>query len=241
MNKLRLEALSDAVFGIVLTLLVIEIRVPEFVEKLSGAKLDSSLLHSLEELLPLFFAYFLSFMIIASYWFTHNFLFSLLAQNLNRKLINLNFIFLAFLSLIPFSSHLLGRYPESKIAVFVYALNIALVGLITAFSRNYIFDEPTIKNPEFSQINITKQDMVHGSVRVLIGFFGALAAVALSFVDTRASIVLLILQAVILIVPGLVQMFGNITGLNKNMVLHNRWAFLEEGNGTTKSDTKSRK
>ncbi len=235
MNKFRLEALSDAVFGIVLTLLVIEIRVPEYATKLVGAKLDKELLHSLEELLPLFFAYFLSFMIIASYWFTHNFLFSLLAKNLNRKLINLNFIFLAFLSLIPFSSHLLGRYYDSKIAVFVYALNIALVGVITAFTRNYIFDEPSIENPDFSNINTTKQDMVYGSIRVLIGLVGALAAVALSFIDTRVSIVLLILQAVVLIVPGLVQLFGNITGLSRNMVLHNRWAFLEE---TTKPEKK---
>lgn len=100
MSKFRLEALSDAVFAIVMTLLVIEIKVPELYGKFS----EEGLLHGLEELLPLFFAYFLSFTMIATFWYTHNFLFSLMAKTVNRNLMNLNFVFMAFLSLIPFSS-----------------------------------------------------------------------------------------------------------------------------------------
>ena len=53
----------DAVFGIVLTLLVIEIKVPELHSKFS----EGELLHNLQELTPLFLAYFLGFAIISSY------------------------------------------------------------------------------------------------------------------------------------------------------------------------------
>jgi uncharacterized membrane protein len=211
MSKLRLEALSDAVFGIVLTLLVIEIRVPEIIESFT----ESKLIHGLEELLPLFFAYFLSFMILTTSWFTHQFFFSLMAKTLNRKLVNLNFIFLAFLSLIPFSSHLLGSYPDSRIAVFVYSLNITLMALLTMVIREYIYKEPSIENPDLKTIGFTKIDLVYGIVRIWISVFGAAFAVLMSFVDTRISIVVLILQAVILAVPGMVQSVTKLFNLDK--------------------------
>lgn len=220
MHKTRLENLSDAVFGIVFTLLVIEIRVPEFVEKVT----ESKLIHGLEELLPLFFAYFLSFMILSTFWFSHSFFFSLMAKNVTRKLVNYNFIFLAFLSLIPFSSHLLGRYPESRIAVFVYALNIMLMAILNWVIREYIYIEPKIENPHLKEIGLTKKDLIHGVIRIGIGVFGALLAVFASFVSTYLSIIILVLQAVILAVPGLVGWFSSVTRLDKMVKLKGKWA-----------------
>jgi uncharacterized membrane protein len=220
MSKFRLEALSDAVFGIVLTLLVIEIRVPEFVEKVT----ESKLIHGLEELLPLFFAYFLSFMIISTQWFSHSYFFSIMTKTLTRKLVNYNFIFLAFLSLIPFSSHLLGRYPQSRIAVFVYALNIFLMSILTWIIREYIYNEPKIENPDLKEFGITQKDLIYGVIRIGIGTYGSLLAVALSFVNTYASIAILLAQAIILAVPGFVQLFAKITTLDKIIKLKGKWA-----------------
>jgi uncharacterized membrane protein len=217
MSKFRLEALSDAVFAIVMTLLVIEIKVPELHSKFS----EGELIHSLQALSPLFFAYFLSSAMIASFWFTHNYLFSLMAKTLNRNLMNLNFIFMAFLSLVPFSSHLLGVYPESKAAVLIYSLNIALLAGINWMIREYVYNDPAIENPQSHEINISHKDLVYGVVRIAVTVLGSVLAVVLSFLSTYVSLVVLVLQAVILIVPGAVKVLTKVLGL-ENMKIKSR-------------------
>jgi uncharacterized membrane protein len=222
MYKFRLEALSDAVFAIVMTLLVIEIKVPELVEKFS----DSALLHSLEEKLPLFFAYFLSFTVIATFWYTHNFLFSLMAKTLNRSLMNLNFLFMAFLSLIPFSSHLLGQYTQSRVAVLVYSLNIATMAGLNWWIREYVYSNPKIENPNFHDVMVTKIDLIHGTMRVWVGLAGSILAVILAFISTYFSLFILILQAFILIVPGMIGLLTKLLRL-EHMKLRGSLAKLE--------------
>jgi uncharacterized membrane protein len=165
MNKLRIENLSDAVFAIVFTLLVIEIRVPMLDNSVFSEK---ALWMELRHLTPLFFAYFLSFTILISYWFIHNFLFSILAKNLNRHLTTINFIFLAFVSLIPFSSSLLGEFSQSKIAILVYSLNIAFLAVLSYLIREYIIHTPSIENPKLVEVNLTKEDLLYGTVRLIV-------------------------------------------------------------------------
>jgi uncharacterized membrane protein len=217
MSKFRLEALSDAVFAIVMTLLVIEIKVPE----LHTAFSEGELIHSLQALSPLFFAYFLSSAMIAGFWFTHNYLFSLMAKNLNRNLMNLNFVFMAFLSLVPFSSHLLGVYPSSKTAVFIYSLNIALLAGINWMIREHVYNDPAIENPKPNETNISHIDLVYGIVRIAVTVLGSVLAVAVSFLSTYVSLIILVLQAAILIIPGAIKILTNILGL-KNMKIKSR-------------------
>jgi uncharacterized membrane protein len=138
-------------------------------------------------------------------WFAHNFLFTIKAQNVTRKLMNANFIFLAFVSLVPFSSALLGEYSQSKTAVFVYSLNIALIGICNYVIREYIYRSVDIKLPDLVKLNFTDLDTFYGTVRMAIAVFGSLLAVLLSFlVDTRISIGLLVLQSIVLVTPGAV-------------------------------------
>ncbi|MBC7472270.1 MAG: DUF1211 domain-containing protein [candidate division SR1 bacterium] len=222
MSKFRLEALSDALFAIVLTLLVIEIKIPELYEKFT----EDALLHSLQEKLPLFFAYFLSFTMLATFWYTHNFLFSLMSKSVTRGLMNLNFIFMAFLSLIPFSSHLLGQYTQSRVAVAVYSLNIAIMAGLNWWIREYVYSNPKIENPKFQEVMVTRKDLVYGTVRVWVGFAGSILAVAVALISTYISLFVLILQAFVLIVPG---MIGLVTKLFKleNMKLRGSLAQLD--------------
>lgn len=126
MNKARLEALSDGAFAIIFTLLVIEIRVPEHIEQMTNA----GLWHALTELAPLFLGYVVSFLVIAMFWISHSFFFSVFVKNIDRKLVGLNLLYLMFLALVPFSSHLLGRYADLQLAVFVYGLNVLAIGLM---------------------------------------------------------------------------------------------------------------
>lgn len=210
MTKFRLEAISDAVFAIVMTLLVIEIKVPHLKEYSSASLIDG-----LIELLPLFFAFFLSFAMLTATWFTHNFMFTLLAKNITRKLVNANFIFLALICLVPFSSALLGEYPQSKVAVFVYSSNILAIGIFNYLIREFIFKDANIENPDPKELNLTNIDLFYGTVRIGITVIGSLIAMLLSFVSTYASLALLVAQVIVLIVPGLVGWFVRIFGLER--------------------------
>jgi uncharacterized membrane protein len=233
MFKFRLDAVSDAVFGIVLTLIVIEIKVPHLKDGFSEYGLQKGLI----ALLPLVGAYFLSVMLVVSYWYTHNFLFSLMSKTLNRGLMNLNFLFLSLISLVPFASALLGEYPQSKTAVIIYSTLIATIALSAAYIRNYIFDNPNIDNANRIELNMDEKDLIYGTVRLYIGLFGSLIAVAVSFWSTYASIILLIIQALILLIPGAVRLFSKFTRLDQ-IKLHPKWQEYTEVKQKVKSTKK---
>jgi len=115
MSKNRVEALSDGVFAIVITLLILDIRVPD-VEY-------NQLLSSLIALLPRIFAYVISFGVIGVYWLAHHQSLQLIGR-LNGFLIWLNFLYLLAVSFMPFPTALLGRYPMQPIPIVIYGLNL---------------------------------------------------------------------------------------------------------------------
>jgi len=111
MSKARIENLADAVFAITLTLLVLELKIPES---------STNLIEGLHEILPALFAHLLVFVTLTTYWFTHHYLVTIFAKKIDRHLANANILFLFFLSLLPFSANLLGRHLVDPVAVIVY-------------------------------------------------------------------------------------------------------------------------
>lgn len=89
--------------------------------------------------------------------------------------------------------------------------------------RKYIYADPKIENPTTEEFQMDKKDLVYGVVRVGIGVIGSAFAVVLSFISTYISLVILLLQALILITPGMVAWLTNSTGLI-NMKLKGRLA-----------------
>lgn len=120
----RIEALSDGVFAVAMTLLIIDIRVPELTFKPDLAELGRAVLG----LWPHFATYAVSFLIVGLYWVSHHLLFDLIRRS-DRGLMWLNMFFLLFVVVIPFSTALLGRYNDNHFAVFFYGVNMIFVGL----------------------------------------------------------------------------------------------------------------
>lgn len=113
--KARLEALVDGVFAIAMTILVLEVKVPELANGRSAAKLAGRLRHALPTLL----AYFFSFGMLALFWVWHHRLAARVAR-LDKALIALSLGFLALVSFFPFAAAVLGRYPINAFALAVY-------------------------------------------------------------------------------------------------------------------------
>jgi uncharacterized membrane protein len=118
----RIVAFSDGVFSIAITLLVLELKLPEGLA-------SGEIWHALGGQREQFLAYGISFAVIARFWLVHHSFFSEV-KAFDSRLIGLNMLYLGFLVLIPFSSQVLGEYGGELPAVVVYSANLTAVVLV---------------------------------------------------------------------------------------------------------------
>jgi uncharacterized membrane protein len=113
--KVRLEALVDGVFAIAMTILILEVKVPELTKRTDGAELLGALRHAA----PTLAAYFFSFGMLGLFWVWHHRIAASLAR-LDKTLLAISLGFLSLVSFFPFAAALLGRYPTNPAALGVY-------------------------------------------------------------------------------------------------------------------------
>src|SRR6266487_2888595 len=109
LNTNRIEAFSDGVFAVAITLLVLNLQVPQ----LASA---NELVPKLSELWPKLLSYALSFVIVGIYWVAHHNTFHYIKQS-DRNLLWLNILLLMCIVFLPFPTALLGQYPEQRVSV----------------------------------------------------------------------------------------------------------------------------
>jgi uncharacterized membrane protein len=125
----RLLPLSDGVIAIALTLLVLQLRVPsptQLEDPDSAAQLAAELSKGAAELI----SYVISFYVIAQFWMPHRQLFRLISER-EEGLEWWNFLFLFTISILPFTSSLLGSFDSNPLAVDIFALNLIIASLAT--------------------------------------------------------------------------------------------------------------
>lgn len=132
----RMILFSDAVFAIAITLLVIELKVPE-IEK--AELTEGKLLQALGHLMPKFFGFIVSFLFIGIYWTVHHRLFGYVV-NYTPKLVRLNLLFLFAVALMPFSTAFYSEYLMKHVLtpVIFYTGNIILLGIFNLFMWRHI-------------------------------------------------------------------------------------------------------
>ena len=187
MTKNRLETCSDGVFAIVITLLVLDIKLPE-VNALG-------LIQALKESLPRIAAYVLSFAIIGLYWISHLRSFELIAK-VNGAVFWINLLLLLLVSFIPFPTALLGRYPNEALPIVIYGLTLIACNAVGLGLMAYLLRHPHLLAEEYRRDGLWRQFPVRLIVIVNAGY---LMAVVLAGVAPLASYVLfaLILAALI--------------------------------------------
>ncbi|WP_210593124.1 TMEM175 family protein [Streptomyces sp. GESEQ-35] len=118
----RLLLLGDAVFSIAMTLLALEITVPEGLP-------DSEVAHAVREALPSIGAYLLSFAVIGTLWLAQHALFRVIGA-LDRWLLYVYFVLLAVVAALPFPTRLLSEYSETTTATAFYGASIAVASAL---------------------------------------------------------------------------------------------------------------
>jgi uncharacterized membrane protein len=134
-KKFQLERLilfSDAVFAIAITLLVIELKLPEL-EETSERAMANALAHTI----PHFIAFILSFAIIGIYWVAHHRMFYYVV-NYDNRLLWLNLLLLMFVVLMPFSSYVYGIHSAMNVAFLVYTVNISMLAFCMVMMYGHI-------------------------------------------------------------------------------------------------------
>lgn len=139
LSKHRLEALTDGIFAVAMTLLVIELKIPETAQITSVDRLVAALWH----LFPKFIAWLISFIVLAIFWVSHHRLFHFV-RLVDGKLTWITIGYLAFVSLMPFSSALTGEYGGALVSQIFYSINMALLGMMALLKSRYVHLHPEI-------------------------------------------------------------------------------------------------
>jgi uncharacterized membrane protein len=188
MNKNRLEAFSDGVFAIVITLLVLEIKVPHVPANELG--------HALYLLLPKYFSFALSFVIIGVYWVSHHNMMHFIVKT-DRVSLWLNMLVLFTVCVIPFPTALIGDYPNSQISIFFYGATLASVNLSGGLFWAYSTKNKRLSDNKLNLKFARKITFLHLSPCILY-----LIAVLLSLVSNIISYVIFIGVPVFFILPN---------------------------------------
>jgi len=129
----RLTSLSDGLFAVAMTLLVLDVRVPA---GLAASASEHGLWDALLKLGPSFAAYLLSFTMLGTFWLAQHTLLTILGR-CDRTLTWIHLGFLFVVTMLPFSATLLAHYVHLRLAVGVYWLNILLLGVMLEWSARY--------------------------------------------------------------------------------------------------------
>ena len=129
MTKNRLEAFSDGVLAIIITIMVLELSLP------AGDKFSD-----LGAIAPTLLVYLLSFFFVAIYWVNHHMIFHDV-ETVNLKILWSNIVWLFIISFIPFTTAWAGKHPSSAAPVTVYFADMALASITFHVMYYFIFKE----------------------------------------------------------------------------------------------------
>jgi uncharacterized membrane protein len=181
MNKNRLEAFSDGVLAIIITIMVLEIKAPE----------DDSF-ESLLHLIPVFLSYVLSFVYVGIYWNNHHHMIQVV-KRINGSIMWGNLFLLFWLSLIPFATSWMGDHHFSAVPMSIYGV----VLLMCSVAYNLLQNKIIKSEGEDSILKRAVEKDIKGKISTL----AYLLAIPLAFVSPWISGFLYISIALLWIVP----------------------------------------
>jgi uncharacterized membrane protein len=176
MTTSRIETLVDGIFAISMTLLVLNLDVPQLVSPTTNLIIIDYLI----SLIPKFYVYALSFILLAVFWRINHQAFHRIKRS-NNIFSWINVMWLMFVALVPFSTSLMGEYGEFQAATLFFHLNMLCIGILSLISWRYAFknDLTTVKLTEKSYRNSIKMYMMFPIV--------CLVAIALTFISPSWS------------------------------------------------------
>jgi uncharacterized membrane protein len=194
----RIEAFSDGVFAIAITLLTLDLRAPVLPPDTSGDAMHGLLLQRLAAMWPNYAAYLMSFAVILVMWVNHHRIFALVRKT-DQAFLFWNGLLLMLVSVVPFPTELLAKYfltPAAKVVSAVYAGHGCLIAVaFTTLWRHATRHQSLLASGAQAEVKRLSAQYRFGPLMYLVAF-------GLAFVSAWASIGMCVLFAVFFSLQG---------------------------------------
>ena len=193
LGKERLEALTDGIFATVMTVLVLSLGVPVIA---SGAT-NADVAYDLGMLVPNILAYILGFLLLAVLWISHHNIFHYMSR-VDRPLLWLNTLFLLTIGFLPFSTALVGKYPQFQAPEIIFGANFIAISVFMLSILSYSSRTGLLVVPERDERNMARirsrwrTGPVFYVVAILLSFVSPL----ISFAGYIAILIFLVVQSI---------------------------------------------
>ncbi len=184
----RINAFTDGVFAIAITLLVLELKIPEHIP-------ESGLAAVLPEMMPRFAGHIISFLVLGAYWVGHNNMFMHIRRH-DRMFTWLNLLFLMFIGIMPFGAGLIVNHSNDQWALITYGANAVLAGLAIDACWWYASSGRRLVEAGFDPALVT---FIHR--RALASPVLYTVAIGLSFFSTAAAMAFFLAVPLLFIFP----------------------------------------
>jgi len=190
LGKTRVEALTDGIFGAVMTVLGLSLTIPY----ITGPAHQE--LPPIEDVLTGVLTYALSFITLGVFWVGHHVGFQILKRT-DRTFIWLNNVFLLFVGLLPLTTALLGHHPFEQVTIVAYGFNLLAIQVFMFLAFWY-----ATFHHHLVEAGLNDRFIWLGRRRMLMGPCFSAAAIVLSFVNPVFSLGAYVLYPVFFITPG---------------------------------------
>lgn len=196
----RMEYFSDGIIAIAITIMVLDIELTNF----AGITLQTEWA-IFAKLLPRFLIYLLSFISVGIMWVNHHTLYHVI-QYVNAKLLWHNLHLLFWLTLVPFSTSIMAKYPLLPVATATYGLIMFMVSLGFALSRRYGLKQHLALGAGLKELNDVVQKtgrIKQMKAKISMGLY--ITSISLSFVYTPLVYICFIASAILFFLPDEVK------------------------------------
>jgi uncharacterized membrane protein len=166
----RIVAFTDGVFAIAITLLVLTLEIPA----------TDDLAEQLSDRSAQFFAYFLSFAVLARFWLAHHRFYGAVSR-FDSRLIALNMFYLAFVTLLPFTTEMLGNYSDDSLGVALYAANLTIVSASFVVQIKYCYAKSLMRE-DASDYEVRFAGPANWAVSIVFGL-----SIPIAFISPTAA------------------------------------------------------
>lgn len=192
----RMEAFSDGVIGIIMTIMVFDIKFQDLAHDFN----HTDVVNGLQILWPRIIAYFFSFLVLGTMWLNHHHMFHLV-QIVDEKLIWLNLNLLFWMSLLPLPTNMIGKNPHLPESAAVYGSVLTMTGISFALLRHYV-QRHKLMHQDDKALN-KKVDKVNRRVQVktIVGIVVYALSVPLAYVSEYISYSMLLVPTILFFIP----------------------------------------
>lgn len=193
----RVETFSDGVIAIIITIMVLQLKLPNF----DKGGTTAQIITHLKDLMPYFFTYAFSFMMIGIFWNNHHHMFHLLEKT-DEQLLWQNFLFLFLLSLIPLATAIIGASPFIAISPAIYGVVMLATTLSFVIMRNYTLRKKLIHKDKDVVLNEKILKVSHRArIKAIVGALIYLISIPLAYVNVFFAYACFIIPPIIFFIP----------------------------------------